>query len=148
MMGLSVVRVCKELGVRRAGVSTVYYDADWTESYAAFLASAGMEVIYAGSFAEQGVAPAITLVESCHHKFSEDVLMSSVRRICELAPDAEVIVIAGIPCAQLELLADLEQVAGRPVVNYLALHARILKRLGIGAVSGKGRLSETLIPVI
>ena len=142
MMGLSLVRVCRDLGIETVTVCTVYYTRDWTESYKQFLAQAGICALYAGSFADLGVLEQITMLESCrgHELCSIATMTESVRRCCERAPDAQAVLLSGIPCPQLHMIAELEAVAGRPVVSFPAVYVRVSNRLGLTGDPALGRM--------
>ena len=142
MMGLSPVRVCRDLGIETVTVCTVYYTRDWTESYRRFLAQAGIHAAYAGSFSDLGVLEQITMLESCrgHELCSIATMTESVSRCCEAAPDAQAVLLSGIPCPQLHMIAELEVVAGRPVVSFPAVYVRVLNRLGLTGDPALGRM--------
>ena len=131
MMGLSVVRKLQELGVTRVAATTVYYDAPWTDHYAKFLASADFDVAYVGSFEQQGIAESIGSVAACTQHQSVATIERSVQRVIELAPAAEAIVIAGIPCQLLDASAGLSQSNERHVVTYTAMYERCARILAL-----------------
>ena len=142
MMGLSLVRVCRDMGIETVTVCTVYYTRDWTESYKKFLAQAGIRTMYAGSFSDLEVLEQITMLESCrgHELCSIATMTESVSRCCERAPDAQAVLLSGIPCPQLHMIAELEAVAGRPVISFPAVYVRVLNRLGLTGDPALGRM--------
>lgn len=142
MMGLSLVRICRELGIETVAVCTVFFTREWTDSYKVFLDEAGIKVLYAGSFADLGVLEQVTLLESCrgHDICTKEIMITSVRRCCEMAPNAQGVLLSGIPCPQLPMIAELEQVAGRPVISFPAVYVRVLKQLGLSADPALGNM--------
>ena len=131
MMGVSVVRRLKQLGLRSVGVNTVYYDTAWTAHYTNFLGDAGVEVRYAGNFSDQGVGASIGAIAACHEHVDDAFLIQSVETVCALANEPDGIVIAGIANQQLNLAPVMELAVNRPVLGYYAAFARCLERLDI-----------------
>lgn len=136
MMGLSLVRACRDLGVETVAVCTVYYARDWMDSHTAFLDEAGIKALYSGSFSELGILEQITMLESCrgHDLCGKEALIETVRRCGKKAPTAQ---------AVLDFVSELETLTGRPVFSYPALYARVLKRLGLPGDAAYGRVFET-----
>lgn len=135
MMGLSLVRKCREMGISSVSACTVFFTREWTDAYAKFLSEAGVKTPYIGSFADLGVLQQYTMLESCdgHNICTKELMVETVTRCCEEAPSADAILLSGLPCPQIDMLADLEAVAGKPVISYPAIYARILQRLGLSA---------------
>lgn len=148
MMGLSLPRACHDMGIETVTVGTVFYVPEWTQSYVAFLKEAGLNPIFAGSFADLGVLEQVTMLQSAmgHTLCTPEVLRKTVKRCCEKAPDAQAVILTGIPCPQLALMPDLEKIAGRPVISFPATYARVMKRLGVKADVSMGRVFEITQP--
>ena len=67
------------------------------------------------------------------------LMTESVRRCCERAPDAQAVLLAGMLCPQLHVIAELDAVAGRPIVSFPAVYVRVLNRLGLTGDPALGR---------
>jgi len=142
MMGLSLPRVCREMGIGSVSVCTVFFTEDWTNAYRKFLENTGLKVLFIGSFSELDILDQVTMLESCqgHDICTKQTMIDTVARCCERAPDAEAVLLAGLPCPQLDMLDELEAQAGKPVISYPALYSRILKRLSLSAKPGFGSM--------
>ena len=142
MMGLSLPRIAKGLGIETATVCTVYYTREWTESYKTFLADSGLRALYAGSFSDLGILEQGTMLDSClgHDSFPNQMMIDTVVRCCERAPEAEAVLLSGLPCPQLSILSELEAAVGRPVISYPAIYVRVLKQLGLSGDMSFGRM--------
>ena len=86
--------------------------------------------------------------------FPGEIAEKSMQRVAELAPEAEAIVVNGmpnfrdadgLPQRMVSLVDDLESQVERPIVSSdFALYWRVFKTLGVRPVETPGRLLSTL----
>lgn len=141
MMGLSVPIAATALSATRVALATSYYSPQWVERYTRFLADAGLQVVGGESFVDQGLFPTHDdAFEASFAGFEADVIIRSIEQVAQRHPDAECIVVPGLPCRFLHAVAALEGNIEKPVVSYYAIWWRCLTRLGLGANNRLGRL--------
>lgn len=144
MMGLSVPAGALALGTTRIAMATTYYGPDWLERYTRFVTEAGLEVTGSESFVDQGVfASNEEAFAASFDGFSSDVLTDTIRQVAHNNPNAECILMPGLPGRFIHRVADLETELGLPVVSYYAIWWRCLSRLGIAPKGQLGALLET-----
>lgn len=154
MAGLTVVDALVELGVTQIALNSVYYWPDWRDGYTRFLGSAGLDVAWAGNFVDQGLYGHQQDVNDCHWIFPDEVAIESVMRTAEQAPDAEAIVVNGmpnwrrpdgIPERTVHRVEAMEAAIGKPIVSSdFALYWAIFRTLGIRPEHAPGVLLSTL----
>jgi hypothetical protein len=54
MAGLTLVQACQAFGYERIALNSVYFWPDWRDGVVRFLRSAGLDVVWAGNFVDQG----------------------------------------------------------------------------------------------
>ena len=154
MAGYCLVEGLRELGVEKIALNSVYYWPDWRDGIARFLKQAGFDLLYVGNFVDLGLYDSQETVNEQVWIFPGEIAQESMRRVAELAPDAEAIVVNGMPNFRgddglprrvVSLVGDLEGQLGTPIVaSDLALYWRIFKTLGVAPVGDHGRLLSTL----
>jgi len=154
MAGMCLVEGLRELNVEKIALNSVYYWPDWRDGIARFLKQAGFDLLYYGNFVDLGLYDTQDRVNEQIWIFPGEMAQRSMLRVAELAPDAEAIVVNGMPNFRgddglprrfVNLADDLEGQLGKPIVaSDLALYWRIFKTLGVAPVGRHGRLLSTL----
>lgn len=154
MAGLCLVEALEELNISRVALNAVYYWPDWRDGVVRFLKSADLDLRYAGNFADLGFYQTQQEVNEQVWIFPGDLALESVVRTAERAPDAEAIVINGMPNWRgpdgqpertLHRVEELEAAVGIPIVSSdFALYWRIFKSLDVAPRATPGRLLSTL----
>ncbi|MEM7538834.1 MAG: hypothetical protein AAF639_42140 [Chloroflexota bacterium] len=154
MAGYCLVEALRELNVEKIALNSVYYWPDWRDGIARFLRQAGFDLRYVGNFHDQGWYATQQEVNDCTWIFPGDLLAKSIRYVAEQAPDAEAIVVNGMPNFRntdgltqrpTQLAKGVESELGIPVVaSCNSLYWRIFKTLGVAPVGDYGRLMGTL----
>lgn len=131
MMGLSVPAGVLALGHTEVALATTYYGAEWVSRYAAFAQEAGLRIVGSQSFVDQGhYASEESAFAASFDGFAASFVAESIAAVGDRYPEAEAIVVPGIPARLVDVLPDLEERTGRPVVSYFAIWWRCLARLG------------------
>ena len=154
MAGLCLVEALEELGITRIALNSVYFWPDWRDGVARFLRSADLDLRYYGNFVDLGFYDTQQEVNDKIWIFPGELAVESVVRTAERAPDAEAIVINGMPNWRgpdgqpertLHRVAAMESAVGMPVISAdFALHWRLFKSLGVAPTVTPGRLLSTL----
>lgn len=130
MMGLSVPAGVLALGHHDVALATTYYDNEWTARYTAFATEAGIQVLGAQSFVDQGhYSSDEAAFEASFDGFDPAFVADSIAAVAASHPQAQAILVPGIPAQLLRVLPALEAQTGRPVVSYFAIWWRCLTRL-------------------
>jgi len=154
MAGYCLVEALRELNIEKIALNSVYYWPDWRDGIAGFLKEAGFDLLYVGNFHDQGGYATQEEVNEQTWIFPGDLFAKSVQYVAEQAPQAQAIVINGMPNFRradglpqrpVSLAAGMEETLGLPIVaSCNALYWRIYKTLGIQPVGDYGRLLSTL----
>jgi len=119
------------------------------------LEEAGITVLWAGNFHDQGWFVSQEAVNEQRWVFERDLAAKSFAFVAEQAPEAEAILINGMcnfrtgqggqPQRPLHLTEALEAQLGKPVIGHdTALYWRIFKSLGLKPTSPSGTLLASL----
>ena len=154
MAGYCLVEALRELNIEKIALNSVYYWPDWRDGIAGFLRQAGFDLIYAGNFVDQGFFENQQQVNDLTWIFDGDLAAKSMRRVAELAPGADAIVVNGmpnfrrtdgLPQRMVSLEVELEATIGKPIISSdSALYWRIFKSLGIAPAGKHGQLLSSL----
>jgi len=154
MAGLCLVEACEALEVTRVALNSVYYWPDWRDGLVRFLRSADLDVVWAGNFVDQGFFTNQEEVNARSWIFPGDLASRSMCRVAEAAPEAEVILVNGmpnwrgddgLPRRTVTLAASLEEEVNRPVIaSDLALYWAIFRSLGVAPLGNQGHLLGSL----
>ncbi len=154
MAGMCLVEGLRELGAEKIALNSVYYWPDWRDGIARFLRDAGFDLVYAGNFVDLGFYETQEEVNALTWIFPGDLAKESMIRTAEKAPNADAIVVNGmpnfrradgLPQRMIAFMPDLEDDVGLPIVSSdFALYWRIFKTLGIAPAGRHGRLLATL----
>lgn len=130
MMGLSVPAAVHALEATRVAVACVYYPTDYIVRYSAFLEGAGLEVVGAQNFVDQGFFPDMdTVWTQSFEGFEPALVIDSIIEVGQRYPEAEAIVVPGIPGKILSHIHAAEKAIGKPIVSYHALWWKCLLHL-------------------
>lgn len=142
MAGYCLVEALRARNIEKIALNSVYYWPDWRDGIARFLREAGFDLVYVGNFVDQGFYPSQDDVNALTWIFPGDLAQRSMRHVVEQAPDAQAIVVngmpnfrnaSGLPQRMATLEAELEADVGVPIISSdSALYWRIYKTLGIG----------------
>lgn len=154
MAGLCLVEALEHLGINSVALNSVYYWPDWRDGVARFLRSADLDLVYAGNMVDLGLYETQEEVNALTWIFPGDKAVESIRRTAERAPNAQAIVINGmpnwrgedgIPERTLHRVEEMEAAVGLPIISSdIALYWRIFKTLGIKPTEAPGRLLSSL----
>ena len=155
MAGYAMVEALRDLGVQSVALNAAYHWPEWWQGTVGFLEEAGITVLWAGNFHDQGWFASQEVVNDHRWVFEGDLALKSFEYVAEQAPDAEVILINGMcnfrtgphgqPQRPLHLTRMLEQALGKPVIGHdTALYWRVFKSLGIGPSGAQGHLLQRL----
>lgn len=151
MAGLTLVDAARELDATKIALNSVYYWPDWRDGLARFLRSADLDVQYAGNFVDLGMLDSQEDCNARHWCFPESFAVESVVRTAELAPDADIIVINGMPNFRrddnglaeraVHHIEAMEAAVGKPVIaSDTTLYWALLRELGVTPTSQPGEL--------
>ncbi len=154
MAGMCLVEGLRELNTEKIAVNAVYYWPDWRDGITRFLKEAGFDIVYSGNFVDQGLYGTQDQVNDCVWIFPGDVAETSMTCVAERAPEADAVVITGmpnwrnangIPERAVTLAPALEAKIGKPIVSSdFALYWNIYRTLGTAPVGTQCRLLSTL----
>jgi len=154
MAGMTLVDAALALGAERIALNSVYYWPDWRDGLAGFLRSGGFDVQYAGNFVDLGLLESQQDCNDRHWCFPESFAVDSVVRTAERAPDADIIVINGMPnfrdadglaSRALHYIEAMEAAVGKPVIaSDTTLYWAMFRTLGVSPTYAPGKLLESL----
>jgi len=154
MAGQTLADACRANGYERVALNAVYFWPDWRDGVVRFLRSAGIDVVWAANFVDQGW---YSTSEEVHERcwiFPGELAMGSMRRAAEAAPDVDAILVNGmpnwrdvdgLPQRTVSLAADLESAVGLPILaSDITLYWAILRRIGVAPLGCHGSLLASL----
>ncbi len=154
MAGYCLVEGLRALGAEKIAVNAVYYWPDWRDGIVRFLRDAGFDVLYHGNFVDLGLIATQEEVNEATWIFPGALAERSMRLAAERAPQADAIVVTGMPNFRradglpqrvVGLTPALEAKLGVPIVSSdAALYWRIFKTLGVAPQGRQGRLLSSL----
>lgn len=154
MAGYCLVEALRELNVEKIALNSVYYWPDWRDGIARFLKQAGFDLLYCGNFVDMGFFETQEQCNDCTWIFPGEFAEKSMLFAAEHAPQAEAIVVNGMPNFRrkdqlplriVSLDKALEEKVGKPIVSSdTALYWRIFKTLGVSPTGVHGRLLSSL----
>ena len=141
MMGLSVPAGIHALGARRVALATTYYDPEWVDRYTGYAEESGLEVLGSASFTDQGRFGSHAEAWSASFQgFDPAFSIESIIEVGRAFPEAEAVLVPGMPGRILDLVPDAEAELDRPIVSYFSIWWRCLSHLGRAANRPAGRL--------
>ncbi|MGR3484760.1 MAG: aspartate racemase/maleate isomerase family protein [Paracoccaceae bacterium] len=153
MAGHAMVEALRDRGIGAVALNGAYHWPEWWQGTVRFLEEAGIRVLWAGNFVDQGWFGAQSEVNDLRWVFEGDLAAKSFAHVADKAPDAEAILINGMcnfrvdgaPRRPLHLTPALEADLGKPVIGHdTALYWRIFKTLGLRPEGRHGALLESL----
>ncbi|KNG94878.1 hypothetical protein [Pseudaestuariivita atlantica] len=155
MAGYAMVEALRDQGIGSVALNAAYHWPEWWQGTVGFLQEAGIEVLWAGNFVDQGWFPDQAAVNAKRWIFDGELAARSFAYVAEKAPEAEAILINGMcnfrtgpngqPQRPLHLIPQLEAAIGKPVIGHdTALYWRIFRSLGLRPEGAHGRLLEAL----
>ncbi|MEM0988739.1 MAG: hypothetical protein AAGK00_07640 [Pseudomonadota bacterium] len=155
MAGYAAIEALRVLGVEKVALNGCYHWPDWWKGTAGFMAEAGLDVVWAGNFHNQGLFDSQEAINEQRWVFDADIALRSFDAVAERAPDAEAIIISGMcnfrtgsdgqPQRPLHLIKMLEDRLGKIVIGHdTALYWRIFKTLGLRPEGSHGTLLDRL----
>ncbi len=155
MAGMCLVEGLRAINAEKIALNSVYYWPDWRDGITRFLKQAGFDVLYSGNYVDQGFYQTQQEVNDKTWIFPGELANKSMLYVAEQAPDADAIVINGmpnwrrpdgLPQRAVSLVDEFESVTGKPVVSSdFALYWAIFKTLGVAPTRTPGRLLSTLL---
>ena len=137
MAGYCLVEGLRQLNAEKIALNSAYYWPDWRDGIARFLKQAGFDLLYYGNFVDLGLYRTQAEVNDQIWIFPGEVAEQSMLRVAERAPDADAIVVNGMPNFRradglpqriVSLETELEDLAGKPIVSSdNALYWRIFR---------------------
>ena len=154
MAGLTLVQACEAMGYERVALNSVYFWPDWRDGVVRFLRSAGIDVVWAGNFVDQGWYDDQDLVNDMTWIFPGELALRSCRLAIEQAPDVDAVLVNGmsnyvnadgIPERFVSLAAGIEAAIDTPVIAAdISLYWQIFRTLGVAPEGPHGSLLTTL----
>lgn len=155
MAGLTLVQACQALGYEKIALNSVYFWPDWRDGVVRFLRSAGIDVVWAGNFVDQGFFENQQIVNDHTWIFPGDLAATSFSYVAEQAPNVDAILVNGMcnfrgesgqPQRMVHRVAEMEALIETPILAAdCTLYWAIYRTLGIGPVgSGNGSLLDSL----
>ncbi len=154
MAGMSLVEGLRAIGAERIALNSVYFWPDWRDGIARFLRDAGFDVAYVGNFVDQGHYETQEEVNDLTWIFPGELAEKSMVYCAEKVPDADAIVVNGMPNWRrpdglpertVARHVELEALIGKPIVSSdFALYWNIFKTLGVAPQGQQGVLLSTL----
>ena len=154
MAGLTLVEACEAHGYERVALNAVYFWPDWRDGVVRFLRSAGIDVVWAGNFVDQGWYATQDKVNDCTWIFEGDLALRSCEHTVNHAPDVDAVLVNGMSNYRgddgvnrrfVSLAADIEAQLGVPIISSdISLHWRIFRSLGVEPLGRQGSLLASL----
>ena len=155
MAGYAMVEALRDMGIQSVALNAAYHWPEWWKGTVGFLQEAGIDVLWAGNFHDQGWFHSQDEVNAHRWVFDRDLAAKSFAYVAEQAPEADAILINGVcnfrsgpdglPERPLHLTRQLEAAIGKPVIGHdTALYWRIFKSLGLRPDGHHGALLDSL----
>lgn len=156
MAGMCIVEALRFMNVEKIAINFAYYWPDWAEGVERFLKQAGFDVLYSANFVKQGLYGDQQDVNDLHFIFPEEYAAKSTRFVCEQAPDADAVVVIGMPnwrgadglsTRLFSLTKDIEAEIGKPVIGSdSALYWRLFRAINVAPLGDShGKLLASLV---
>jgi len=116
MAGTSIVDALWAIGATHVALCPTYYPNDWRDAWRQFVALCGFEVTYCESMADQGLVESIADTDDYGWRTGPDLIRAAVE-FAAAAGASDAIVVTGAGCRTSPIIAELERIAGRPVIG-------------------------------
>jgi maleate cis-trans isomerase len=154
MMGVEVVHALQQLSCHSIAIASTYYSDSMSHTLNDYLQEAGFRVLKSENWQTQGKAKEKSSgmfigegeLDPMDWKTPVDAVRDAIRSVARNVPDADGILITGGGIRILDIVEDLEEETGKPIIGGdISLYWGILRRLADKpAVSGYGcLLSQT-----
>lgn len=141
---VAILDALRALGARRVALAATHYPEDWKRSWAGFVASSGFEVAAAENLADLGLVAPEELWR-LGWNMPRELLAEAVRRAGRHGADA--VVVTGTGNRTLGRIAELERLAGCPVVAAdTVLYWHLARTLELPVVEGSFGTLERCTP--
>ena len=155
MAGYAMVEALRAQNVEKVALNACYHPCSWYEGTVGFLKEAGIDVVWAGNFFDQGWFASQQEIDDCSWCFDEDLFWKSFDYTAGKAPNVDAYLINGmsnyrrlsdgIAQRPVHYAAALEKRLGKPIFGHdIALYWRIFKTLGIAPENEQGNLLSSL----
>jgi maleate cis-trans isomerase len=116
MAGTSIVDALRALGASRIALCPTYYPNEWRDAWQRFVALCGFEVTYCATMADQGLVDGISSTDDYGWRTGPQLIRAAVE-IAASSGGSDAIVVTGAGCRTSPIIAELERIAGRPVIG-------------------------------
>ncbi|SLN72084.1 hypothetical protein ROA7450_03983 [Roseovarius albus] len=154
MAGMSLVEALHSIGAKSIAVNGGYFWPDWREGTTRFLADGGFDIHYSGNFVDHGLMATQDEVNEATWIFPGDFAMRSFEYVAKQAPDADALVIIGmpnfrradgLPLRPVSILREIEEAIGKPIIaSDCALYWNIFRTLGVAPQGDLPHILNTL----
>lgn len=148
MAGQCIVDGLQRLGARTIAVANSYYRDDWRDGINTYLLRAGFHIEACGSIMDQGIVAsleeAMAIEGATHWNYPEGIVREAIISAYRAAPNVDAVVQTGAGFRTVDLLADIEEEMGVPIVaSDASTFWRMLDVLGLEAKPGHGILLDS-----
>lgn len=154
MAGMCLVDACRANGYERVALNSVYFWPDWRDGVVRFLRSAGIDVVWAGNFVDQGLYSTQDEVNDLTWIFPSELAQQSMERTLDSSGPVDAVLVNGmpnwrrddgLPQRTVAHASSLEAHLGVPVIaSDLALYWAIFRSLGVAPIGELGSLLGSL----
>ena len=120
MAGQCIVDGLRHIGARRIGVANSYYRDDWRDGINRYLGEAGFEIAASGSIMDQGIIAsldeALEIEAATLWNYPSFIVRKAIIDMYHAAPDIDAVVQTGAGFRTVDLLDEIEQEIGVPVI--------------------------------
>lgn len=148
MAGQCIVDGLRRLGARTIAVANSYYRDDWRDGINRYLGQAGFRIAASGSIMDQGIVSsleeALEIEAATHWNYPSEIVRKAIVQAHRAAPDVDAVVQTGAGFRTVDLLSEIEEEIGVPVVaSDASTFWRALDVLGLEARAGHGQLLDS-----
>lgn len=148
MAGQCIVDGLNRLDAKTIAVANSYYRDDWRDGINAYLSRAGFVIETSGSIMDQGIVASLeearAIETATHWNYPAGIVRQAIISAYRAAPDVDAVVQTGAGFRTVDLLADIENEIGVPIVaSDASTFWRALDVLGLEAKPGHGHLLDS-----
>ena len=154
MAGMSLVEALHSIGAKSIAVNGGYFWPDWRKGTTRFLADGGFDILYSGNFVDHGLVANQEEVNDATWIFPNDFAIRSFEYVAEQAPEADALVIIGMPNFRradglpqrpVSILREIEAAIGKPIIaSDCALYWNVFRTLGVAPVGEQPHILASL----
>ncbi len=133
MAGMAIIDGLRALGAEKIAVAAPYYAPHWRDHWSAIIRACGFDLLTMQSMDQQNLVPESSdMIEEHGWSTSSEMVIASLEKVAQDAPDADAIVITGASVRTLPLTAHMESRIGKPLLaSDTALFWAMAQRLDI-----------------